>query len=247
MLPHRAILSNLRGAYELLRPLRLRDEVYLSFLPLSHSYEHTVGQFFFLSLGVEVVYSRGVEHLASDMLAVRPTILTVVPRILEVIRGRILLHVGRQKPWRRTVFRRALDAGFNLRRLDGQGVAVALDETVTREELDRLCAVLGAEAADAWKRLEPYLGEAVGSVSGIGGQKLVFYAGGLGVKDTKGEIYALAGEIADAWLQQGLDLGPLGMPTSKQYNPTADTVRVDFEGGSIDYNPLTGAVNINTK
>ncbi len=46
MLPHRAILSNCRGAFELVRPLRLKDEVYLSFLPISHSYEHTVGQFF---------------------------------------------------------------------------------------------------------------------------------------------------------------------------------------------------------
>ncbi len=46
MLPHRAILANCRGAFELLRPLRLKDEVYLSFLPLSHSYEHTAGQFF---------------------------------------------------------------------------------------------------------------------------------------------------------------------------------------------------------
>ena len=43
MLPHRSILSNCRGAFELLRPLRLKDEVYLSYLPASHSYEHTVG------------------------------------------------------------------------------------------------------------------------------------------------------------------------------------------------------------
>ena len=44
MLPHRSILSNCRGAFELLRPLRLKDEIYLSYLPTSHSYEHTVGQ-----------------------------------------------------------------------------------------------------------------------------------------------------------------------------------------------------------
>lgn len=152
MLPHRAILSNLRGAHELLRPLRLRDEVYLSFLPLSHCYEHTVGQFFFLSLGVEVVYARGVEHLASDMLAVRPTILTVVPRILEVLRGRILLHVGRQTPWRRAVFRRALDAG--LRRLDG-----------TRTLTDRLLDPLLDRLVRAGVRAR-FGGRLVGAVSG---------------------------------------------------------------------------------
>ena len=95
MLPHRAILSNCRGAFELVRPLRLKDETYLSYLPLSHSYEHTVGQFFLPSIGTEIVYCRGVEHLAADMLTVRPTILTAVPRVLEVIRGRMLAQVAR--------------------------------------------------------------------------------------------------------------------------------------------------------
>ena len=96
MLPHRSILSNCRGAFELLRPLRLQDEVYLSYLPTSHSYEHTVGMFFLPSIGTEIVYCRGVEHLAADLLAVRPTILTAVPRVLEVIRGRVLTQVARQ-------------------------------------------------------------------------------------------------------------------------------------------------------
>jgi len=117
MLPHRAILSNCRGAYELVRPLHLKDEVYLSFLPLSHSFEHTVGQFFLPSLGTEIVYCRGVEHLAADMLAIRPTIMAVVPRVLELIRSRVLLQVGRQPAWKQALFQRALAAG--LRRLDG--------------------------------------------------------------------------------------------------------------------------------
>ena len=95
MLPHRSILSNCRGAFELLRPLRLKDEVYLSYLPISHSYEHTVGQFFLPSIGTEIVYARGVEHLAADLLTVRPTILTAVPRVLEVIRSRVLAQVAR--------------------------------------------------------------------------------------------------------------------------------------------------------
>ncbi|WP_066527910.1 N-acetylmuramoyl-L-alanine amidase [Corynebacterium bouchesdurhonense] len=104
----------------------------------------------------------------------------------------------------------------------------------------------GAKAADAWKRLEPSLGEVVGAVSGIGGQELVFYAGGLGVKDAKGEIYALAGEIADAWLQQGLDLGPLGMPTSQAIEAKDGEIRMTFEGGAIVFTPSTKTVNIIT-
>ena len=111
MLSHRAMLSNCRGAFALVAPLRLADEVYLSFLPLSHSYEHTVGQYFLLSVGTEIVYSRGVEHLAPDMLAVRPTIMAMVPRLLEVIRTRILAQVAREAPWKQALFHRAMRYG----------------------------------------------------------------------------------------------------------------------------------------
>jgi long-chain acyl-CoA synthetase len=134
MLPHRSILSNCRGAFELLRPLRLCDEVYLSYLPISHSYEHTVGLFFLPSIGTEIVYSRGVEHLAADMLAVRPTILTAVPRVLEVIRARILAQVARQPPWRQRLFRHAL--GLGLKSLDHR--QLSLGEHLLDLSLDRL-------------------------------------------------------------------------------------------------------------
>ena len=111
MLPHRCILSNCAGAFELVRPLRLKDETYLSYLPLAHAYEHTVGQFFLVSIGSEIVYARGVEHLAADMVSVRPTILTAVPRVLDVIRSRVLGQVAREKPLRQRLFHAALRIG----------------------------------------------------------------------------------------------------------------------------------------
>ena len=117
MLPHRAVLSNIAAVRVLARPFQLDGSIYLSFLPLSHSYEHTVGQFMLPALGATVVYGRGLEHLAADMLTVRPTILTVVPRMLDVIRTRILLQVGRDTPGRQRWFARTLAAGE--RRLDG--------------------------------------------------------------------------------------------------------------------------------
>ena len=123
MLPHRSILSNCRGAFELLRPLQLKDEIYLSYLPASHSYEHTVGQFFLPSIGTEIVYARGVEHLAADLLTVRPTIMTVVPRVLEVIRNRVLTQVARQTPLRQRLFQRAMAIG--LKRLDAAPLTLA--------------------------------------------------------------------------------------------------------------------------
>ena len=135
MLPHRSILSNCRGAFELLRPLRLKDEIYLSYLPLSHSYEHTVGQFFLPSIGTEIVYARGVEHLAADMLTVRPTIMTAVPRVLEVIRSRVLAQVARETAVAAArCSSRAMAIG--LKRVDGQ--RLTLGERLLDPLLDRL-------------------------------------------------------------------------------------------------------------
>jgi long-chain acyl-CoA synthetase len=134
MLAHRSILSNCRGAYELLLPLRLRDEVYLSYLPTAHSYEHTVGLFFLPSIGTEIVYARGVEHLAADLLTVRPTILTAVPRVLEVFRSRILAQLARQPAWQQRLFEQAVAIGC--KRIDGQRLPAA--ERVQDAMLDRL-------------------------------------------------------------------------------------------------------------
>ena len=162
MLPHRCILSNCAGAAELVRPLRLQDEVYLSYLPVSHAYEHTVGQFFMLSLGTEIVYARGVEHLAADMLAVRPTILTAVPRVLEVIRSRVLTQVARETPFRQRLFQTAVAIG--LKRVDG--VRLAMSERLLDPMLDRLVrakvrARFGGRLVAAMSggaRLEPEVG-----------------------------------------------------------------------------------------
>ena len=163
MLPHRSILSNCRGAFELLRPLRLKDETYLSYLPASHSYEHTVGMFFLPSIGTEIVYCRGVEHLATDLMAVRPTILTAVPRVLEVNRTRVLTQVAREAPRRQALFRRALDLG--LKRVRGQRLALGewlLDLVLDRLVRARVRARFGGRlkaAMSGGARLEPEVGE----------------------------------------------------------------------------------------
>ena len=158
MLPHRAILSNIRGVAPLARPLKLEGSVYLSYLPLSHAYEHTVGQFILPAFGAEVVYGRGLEHLAADMLAVHPTILTVVPRILELIRTRMVAQVARQKPWRRRVFEAALAAG--LRRVDGRAsvrdrlLAPVFDRAVRRPVRARFGGAITAVISGG-ARLDP--------------------------------------------------------------------------------------------
>jgi long-chain acyl-CoA synthetase len=111
MLPHGAILSNCASAQHLLAQANLDQETFLSFLPLSHSYEHMAGQFFPFSIGAEIFYATGLDGLAQDMLEARPTIMTAVPRLYEVLNARITLAVARAKPLNRWLFNRALSIG----------------------------------------------------------------------------------------------------------------------------------------
>ena len=134
MLPHRAMLANRAGVAELADRLRFDGACYLSFLPLSHSYEHTVGGFLLPSLGVEVVYSRGADRIAAEFQEIAPAVVTAVPRLFEVLRARILAGVEKEGGLKAKLFHRALDLG--LRRLDGPplGLAERLQDAV----LDRL-------------------------------------------------------------------------------------------------------------
>jgi long-chain acyl-CoA synthetase len=113
VLTHGSILCNIMGAYHLLAPagLELDREIFLSFLPLSHSYEHTAGLYLPMSVGAEIYYGEGVEHLLSNFTEVRPTYMTAVPRLFEVMRQRILRHVHKQSALRRHLFDLALRLG----------------------------------------------------------------------------------------------------------------------------------------
>ncbi|HAU22880.1 MAG TPA: long-chain fatty acid--CoA ligase [Erythrobacter sp.] len=94
---HGAILCNVAGAAEvLIEDFGIKDERFLSFLPLSHAYEHTGGQFLPISVGSEIFYSEGLEKLASNIEETRPTVMVVVPRLFEVLRARIMKQVEKQ-------------------------------------------------------------------------------------------------------------------------------------------------------
>jgi len=111
MQTHGNILCNCMGATEVLRPLGIGDEVFLSFLPLSHSYEHSGGQFFPISLGAQIYYAERVETLTTNLTEARPTIMTAVPRLYESMRARILQGLKSQSSLRRNMFDMALELG----------------------------------------------------------------------------------------------------------------------------------------
>ncbi|AWW73247.1 long-chain fatty acid--CoA ligase [Erythrobacter sp. KY5] len=94
---HGSILCNVAGAAEILiNDFGIKDERFLSFLPLSHAYEHTGGQYLPIGVGAEIFYSEGLEKLASNIEETRPTIMVVVPRLFEVLRTRIMKQVEKQ-------------------------------------------------------------------------------------------------------------------------------------------------------
>lgn len=95
---HGAILCNVAGAAEVLeQDFGLGDEErFLSFLPLSHAYEHTGGQYLPIGVGAEIFYAEGLEKLASNIEETRPTVMVVVPRLFEVLRTRIMKQIEKQ-------------------------------------------------------------------------------------------------------------------------------------------------------
>ena len=120
MLSHRSILCNCVGAFHLLLELGLDDEVFLSFLPLSHSYEHSCGLMFPTSIGAQIYYAEGIDKLAANLTEVRPTLMTSVPRLYEMMRLRILDGVQRAGGLKAKLFMLALNLGTERYEQGGQ-------------------------------------------------------------------------------------------------------------------------------
>lgn len=109
---HGAILCNVEGCVEVItEDFGWDEEVFLSFLPLSHAYEHSGGQHFPVGLGAQIYYSEGIEKLASNIEEVRPTLMVVVPRLFEVLRARILKQMEKQGKVVQLLLDRALSLG----------------------------------------------------------------------------------------------------------------------------------------
>ena len=97
MLSHGGILSNCEGAEEILQSLIKKDPpVFLTWLPLSHSYEHTV-QYVQILLGAKVFYAESLEKLLANVAIAKPTIMTAVPRFYQNLYTKISLNFSKQK------------------------------------------------------------------------------------------------------------------------------------------------------
>ena len=114
VLSHGGILSNCEGAVELLGPLtRIKDPIFLTWLPLSHSYEHTV-QFIQIIVGAKVFYAESLEKLISNMGVAKPTIMTAVPRFYQNLFTKINMNFEKQTGIKKKLINETLELGKKL-------------------------------------------------------------------------------------------------------------------------------------
>lgn len=109
MLTHGNILAN---CYDALEALTLCDtDQTLSVLPIAHSFERTAGYYAVTMAGGQIAFAEGLTAVASNLQEIRPTVLLVVPRLLEVIYGRVMKQVESSPSYRRALFNTALSVG----------------------------------------------------------------------------------------------------------------------------------------
>tara|TARA_B100000029_G_scaffold512517_1_gene609379 strand:+ start:50 stop:1768 length:1719 start_codon:yes stop_codon:yes gene_type:complete len=94
VLSHGGILNNLEGAKEIVEPLIDKRPVFLTWLPLSHSYEHTV-QFVQIAVGAKIFYAEKIEKLLDNISEAKPTIMTAVPRFYQNLYNKINISINK--------------------------------------------------------------------------------------------------------------------------------------------------------
>ena len=116
VLSHGGILSNCEGAVELIKPLtKKKNSIFLTWLPLSHSYEHTV-QFIQIIVGAEVYYAESLEKLIPNMKLARPTIMTAIPRFYQNLYTKININFEKEKGIKRKIINITLNLGKKILR-----------------------------------------------------------------------------------------------------------------------------------
>ena len=111
ILSHGGILSNCEGALSVLKSLiKKKEPVFLTWLPLSHSYEHTV-QFIQILVGAKIFYAESLEKLISNMGSAKPTIMTAVPRFYQNLYNKINANFEKQSGLKKLIILKTINLG----------------------------------------------------------------------------------------------------------------------------------------
>jgi len=110
ILSHGGILNNLEGAQEILKPIIDKRPIFLTWLPLSHSYEHAV-QFVQIAVGAKVFYAEKIEKLLDNISEAKPTIMTAVPRFYQNLYNKINMNMKKATGFKAKLIKATIDLG----------------------------------------------------------------------------------------------------------------------------------------
>ncbi len=110
ILSHGGILNNCEGALDILKPLLTDQTRFLTWLPLSHSYEHTV-QFVQISVGAKIFYAESIEKLITNMNDCKPQLMTAVPRFYQNLYQKINASFNKATGLRKKLILKMLELG----------------------------------------------------------------------------------------------------------------------------------------
>ena len=110
ILSHGGVLSNCEGAYELLESLKGPDLTFLTWLPLSHSYEHVV-QFVQIMMEAKVFYNKTIETLLPTIKIAKPHIMTAVPRFYNNLFAKMQINLKTQSKFKQNLFSKTIYLG----------------------------------------------------------------------------------------------------------------------------------------
>ena len=133
MLTHKNLCTNIIGGLSAIDVLD--GDRFLSFLPLSHSFERMVGHFTSFWSGAEMAYAQSLETVAEDMIATSPTIMAAMPRLFEKVYAKMLNNVEKEGGLKKKIFNWAIDVGKNSVKTGKKGFKFAIADKLVFSKL----------------------------------------------------------------------------------------------------------------
>ncbi len=146
ILTHKNVVSNVLAAHSV---IAVREtDVLLSFLPLCHIFERMAGHYLAISAGATIAYAEGIEKVASNLVEIKPTIMTAVPRLFERMHAKIIKNVESQPEKKQKIFFWALNIGKEVseRKRKGESLPILLNlkhKTAKKLVLDKIYKIMG--------------------------------------------------------------------------------------------------------
>lgn len=223
MLSHRAMLTNCKGADILIKEITapLKEIRFLSWLPLSHSYEHTL-QFYFIGLGSQIYYAEGIDKLVLNMGEAQPHLMTAVPRFYDSLHTRISQGLKKQSKLSQIFFAETIRLGKKIY----YGKNLSLFERCKNSILDKIVR------KKVKKRFGGHLGALVSGGSALN-LEVGLYLSALGLPLLQGYGQTETGPVVSANPPSKIKLDTVGVPLEGVNVKIADDGEILVSGDNL--------------